>query len=124
MNTLRRLPIRERIIFQNMHVCLQMHCWKRTKILIGFHLAQTPVTGPITRSSNDSTLIGAHVGRNCIGDKSFYVTAPRSWNALPHEKHPGGKITDCVQKDVEVSPLSEKLAYFVFLFALFSTFTL
>ena len=36
----------------------------------------TPVTSPVTRSSNDFALIVAHVGRNCIGVKSFYVTAP------------------------------------------------
>ena len=41
-----------------------------------------PVAGPITRLSNDSTLIVANVGRNCIDDKSFFVTAPRLWNAL------------------------------------------
>ena len=33
-------------------------------------------------SEHGSTLIVAHVGRNCIGDKSFYVTAPCLWNAL------------------------------------------
>ena len=52
-----------------------------------------PVTGPITRSSNDSTLIVAHVGRNCIGDKSFYVTAPRLWNALPRNIREGKSLT-------------------------------
>ena len=40
MNTLHWLPVRERINFK-MHVCLQMHSRKRTKVLIWFHLAQT-----------------------------------------------------------------------------------
>ena len=92
MNTLHWLPIRERINFKIcMYVfkCIHGNAPMYLSDFISHRLR--PVTGPITRSSNDSTFIVAHVGRNCIGDKSFYVTAPR----------PGGKITDCVQKDVK-----------------------
>ena len=84
MNTLHWLPIRERINFKIcMYVfkCIHGNAPKYLSDFISHRLR--PVTGPITRSSNDSTLIVAHVGRNCIGDKSFYVTAPRLWNALP-----------------------------------------
>ena len=40
-------------------------------------------TGPLTRSSADMSLLIAHVGKNRIGDKSFYVSAPSLWNSLP-----------------------------------------
>ena len=84
LNTLHWLPIRERINFKIcMHVfkCIHGNAPKYLPDFISHRLG--PVTGPITRSSNDSTLIVAHVGQNCIGDKSFCVTAPRLWNALP-----------------------------------------
>ena len=76
MNTLHWLPIRERINFKIcMYVfkCIHRNAPKYLSDFISHRLR--PVTGPITRSS--------HVGRNCIGDKSLYVTAPRLWNALP-----------------------------------------
>ena len=85
MNTLHWLSITERINFKIcMYVFKCIH-GNAPKYLFDFisHRLRS-VTGPIPRSSNDSTLIVvAHVGRNCIGDKFFYVTAPRLWNALP-----------------------------------------
>ena len=94
MNTLHWLPIRERINFKIcMYVfkCIHGNAPKYLSDFISHRLR--PVTGPITRSSNDSTLIVAHVGRNCIGDKSFYVTAPRLWNALPRNIREAKSLT-------------------------------
>ena len=31
----------------------------------------------------NTSLLIAHVGKNRIGDKSFYVSAPSLWNSLP-----------------------------------------
>ena len=42
-----------------------------------------PTSGPLARSSADTSLLIAHVGKNRIGDKSFYVSAPSLWNSLP-----------------------------------------
>ena len=83
MNTLYWLPIRERINFKMCMFVFKFIHGNAPKYLSDFisHRLR-PVTGPITRSSNDSTLIVAHVGRNCIDDKSLYVTAPHLWNAL------------------------------------------
>ena len=64
MNTLHWLPIRERINFKTcMYVfkCIHGNAPKYLSDFISHRLI--PVTGPITRSSNDSTLIFAHVGR-------------------------------------------------------------
>ena len=94
MNTLHWLPIRERI---NLKICIYVfkcihgNAPKYLSDFISHRLR--PVTGPIARSSNDSTLIVAHVGRNCIGDKSFYVTAPRLWNALPRNIREAKSLT-------------------------------
>ena len=71
------------------YACMSSNAFMEThqiKVFIWFHLAQTQTCHRSYnnwRSSNDSTLIVAHVGRNCIGDKSFYVTAPHLRNALP-----------------------------------------
>ena len=42
-----------------------------------------PTTEPLTRSSADTSLLIAHIGKNRIGDKSFCVTALALWNSLP-----------------------------------------
>ena len=115
MNTLHWLPIRERINFKIcMYVfkCIHGNAPKYLSDFISHRLR--PVTGPITRSSNDSVPIVAHVERNCIGDKSFYVIAPRLWNALPRNIREAKSLV--FKKDVEVSPLSKILTCFVFLF--------
>ena len=112
MNTPHRLPIRERINFK---ICMYVFkCIHGNAPKFISHRLR-PVTGPFTRSSNDSTLIVAHVGRNCIGDKSFYVTAPDLWNALPRNIREAKSLT-VFKKDVEVSPLSKILTCFVFIF--------
>ena len=88
------LPIRERINFKIcMYVfkCIHGNAPKYLSDFISHRLR--PVTGPITRSSNDSTLIVAHVGQNRIGHKSFYVTAPRLWNALPRNIREAKSLT-------------------------------
>ena len=97
---------------------MSSNAFMETKYLSDFILHRLrPVTGPITRSSNDSTLTVAHVGRNCIGDKSFYVTAPRLWIALPTCRNiREAKSLTLFKKDVEVSPLSKILTCFVFIF--------
>ena len=58
-----------------------------------FQISYRTDSGPVTRSSNDSILIVAHVGQNCIGDKSFYVTAPRLRNALPRNIREAKSLT-------------------------------
>ena len=84
MNTLHWLPIRERIIFK---IC--MYVFKCLKGIAPEYLTDflshklKPTTGPLTRSSADTSLLIAHVGKNRIGDKSFYVSAPSLWNSLP-----------------------------------------
>ena len=42
----------------------------------------TLATRPLTRYSADTTLLIAHVGKNRIADKSFYVSAASLWNRL------------------------------------------
>ena len=84
MDTLHWLPIRERIKFKIcMYVfkCLQGNAPEYLTDFISHKPKLT--TGPITRSSTDNTLLMAHVGKNRVGDKSFYVSAPLLWNSLP-----------------------------------------
>ncbi|XP_072051727.1 uncharacterized protein [Amphiura filiformis] len=84
LDTLHWLPIRERIKFKIcMYVfkCLQGNAPVYLTNFLTHKLK--PATGPMTRSSSDTTLLTAHVGKNRIGDKSFYVSAPTLWNSLP-----------------------------------------
>ena len=83
MNTLHWLPIRERIIFKicrYVFKCLQGSASEYLTDFVSRKLK--PATGPPTRSSADASLLIAHVGKNRIGDKSFYVSAPSLWNSL------------------------------------------
>ena len=84
MNTLHWLPIWERIIFKIcMYVfkCLQGSAPEYLTDFLSRKLK--PASGPLTRSSADTSLLIAHAGKICIGDKSFYVFAPSLWNSLP-----------------------------------------
>ncbi|XP_072018281.1 uncharacterized protein [Amphiura filiformis] len=84
LDTLHWLPIRERIKFKIcMYVfkCLQGNAPVYLTNFLTHKLK--PATGPMTRSSSDTTLLTAHVGKNRIGDKSFYVSAPTLWNSFP-----------------------------------------
>ena len=84
INKLHWLPIRERVKFK---IC--MYVFKCLHGIAPDYLSDflshrtKSITGPITRSSLDTSLLTAHMGKNRIGDKSFYVSAPLLWNSLP-----------------------------------------
>ena len=102
--------------FINLHKKRSLPLWAKTFSLACYRTYH--------KISNDSTLIAAHnVGRNCIGDKSFYVTAPRLWNALLKNIQAAKSLT--VFKKLLKSHLYPKywLALCLYLH-LFSTFVL
>ena len=103
INTLNWLPIREQIHFKIcMYVfkCIHGHAPKYLTDFISHRLR--PVTGPITRSSNDSHTYCCTRWTKLYRDKSFYVTAPPLW--MPSVET-SGRQNHCVQKDAEVSHL-------------------
>ena len=82
MNTLHWLPIRERIISVCMfsNVSREVH---QNTLRTFFIRKLKPASGPLTRPSADTSLLIAHVEKNRIGHKSFYVSTPSLWNSLP-----------------------------------------
>ena len=84
MHNLHWLPIRDRIKFKicmYVYKCLQGNAPQYLCVLLSHR--EIPSTGCRTRSSKDTTLLRARVGKKCIGDKSFCVAAPSLWNSLP-----------------------------------------
>ena len=84
LDNLHWLPVRERIHFKIcMYVfkCLHGSAPEYLNDFISYQ--STHVSGPVTRSAHDKSLIKVHVGKNRIGDKSLSVSAPLLWNRLP-----------------------------------------
>ena len=112
MNTLHWLPIRERINFKIcMYVfkCIHGNAPKYLSDFISHRLR--PVTGPITRSSNDSC---CSCWTKLYRRQILLCHCTSLWNALPRNIREAKSLT--VQKDVEGSPLSKILTCFVFIF--------
>ena len=70
-----------------------------------------PATGPLTRSSADTSLPIAHVGKNRIGDISFYVFASSLWNSLPRNIREACTLSS-FKKGLKVSFISISLTLF------------
>ena len=72
MNTLHWLPVRERIQFKicmYVYKCLQGCAPEYLNAFLSHKI--TPISGPVTRSSKDTSTLKVHIGKTRTGDKSF-----------------------------------------------------
>ena len=83
MHNLHWLPVRDRIKFKlclYIFKCLHESAPSYLTELLSY---RTRSSGPITRSSMDTSLLNTHISKNRSGDKSFYSAGPALWNCLP-----------------------------------------
>ena len=84
MHNLHWLPVRERIKFKlclYVYKCLHDSAPSYLTELVSYRTRSS--SGPVTRSSNDTTLLNSFIGNTCSGDKSFRAAGPALWNCLP-----------------------------------------